>query len=94
MNNNEPNKIIKSIIKKLDKLTKDSDGGNADKYDWKLHDAIKDEFISIVMCVGAIEVMSKNTIIQMVALQGKLRAIPEHRFYIQFSKAAEDMRLL
>jgi len=92
MENNEPNKIIKSINKRLQKLHKDS-GGLSDKYNWKEHEVIKSDFTKLIQCAGAIEVMSKNSLILTVALQSKLRAIPEHRFYMLFSKAAEDLKL-
>ena len=93
MENNEPNKIIKSINKRLKKLSSAS-GNKSDKYDWKEYDAIKSDFVKLLQCVGAIEVMNKNSLILTVAIQSKLRALPEHRFYMLFSKAAEDLKLI
>jgi|GEM_PF-5907956 len=93
MKNNEPNKIIKAINKDLKKLQKDS-GGMADKYDYEAEKLIRERLIALIQVVGAIEVMSKNSLILLVALQGRLRVMPEHRFYVAFSRAAEDMNLI
>lgn len=93
MENNEPNKIIKLINKRLQKLATDS-GNMSEKYDWKEHEKIKADFVKLINCAGAIEVMNKNSLILTIALQSKLRAIPEHKLYILFSKAAEDLKLI
>ena len=93
MNNNEPNKILKSINKELVKLHTQS-GGFAENYDYKKESELKEQLRQLIYVSGAIEVMSKNSLILLVALQGKLRVVPEHTFYIQFSKAAQDLKLI
>lgn len=92
MNNNEPNKIITALFKRLNKLNKDS-GGFADNYDYKAEEQIKKELTDITQVVGAIEVMSKNNILKLITMQSKLRFMPEHRFYMAFSRAVEYMEL-
>jgi hypothetical protein len=88
MTKNQPNKIVSALFKeyRLLKTVKD-----ADKYDYKKEELLKIELAKITMVVGAIEVMSKASILKLVKMQSSLRFMAHHSFYIQFAKACEDL---
>jgi hypothetical protein len=86
MNNNEPNKIVNKLYKRFIHLHEVS-GGDADKYDFKAEGEIAKELRAIHGVVGAVEVMSKKALMQLVYLNGRLRAIPFHQFHFPFSDA-------
>jgi len=86
MQNNKPNLIINDLYKRFLKLSKDS-GGDYMKYDYDAELKIKEEVRKIHSVVGAVEVMSKNAILKLVLLNGRLRAIPFHQFHFPFAKA-------
>jgi len=88
MNNNEPNKIVNNLYKRYIKLSQDCKG-DASKYDYKAEEQIKNELLKIHQVVGAVSVMSKKALFQLVVLNGKLRAIPFHRFHFPFTDALE-----
>jgi len=46
MENKTPSKIINSLYKRLEKLKTDSNGGDADKYDYKAEEQIKKQRVS------------------------------------------------
>jgi len=87
MENKTPSKIINSLYKRLEKLKTDSNGGDADKYDYKAEEQIKKELREIFNVVGAVEVMSKKALFQLIVMNGKLRAIPFHQFHFPFKFA-------
>lgn len=86
MERNEPNKVIADLYKRYNKLSEES-GGMVDKYDYKAEGIIRDELKAIFSCVGAVEVMSKKALTQLVVLNGRLRAIPFHQFHFPFADA-------
>jgi len=86
MNNSEPNKILNNLYKRFIKLSEDCKG-DANKYDYEAEEQIKNELLKIHQVVGAVEVMSKKALLQLVYLNGRLRAIPFHRFHHPFSEA-------
>jgi len=86
MQNNKPNLIINDLYKRYLKLSADC-GGDASKYDYEAERVIKDELRKIHSVVGAVEVMSKNALLKLVLLNGRLRAIPFHQFHFPFAKA-------
>lgn len=81
MNKNEPNKVVNSLYKRLQGLRA------AEQYDWQAHEVIKEELRKIHSVVGAVEVMSKRALMQLVLLNGQLRAIPFHQFHFPFDDA-------
>ena len=86
MEKNQPSLIVNRLYKRFLKLNEES-GGNAAKYDYKEEDRIKEELRKIHSVVGAVECMSKKALIQLVYLNGRLRAIPFHQFHFPFSDA-------
>lgn len=78
-----PNQIIAKYIKEFKQLNIDS-GGMANKYDYKQEDILKNRLLSELKYTGFCEVLSKGAIIQLIALQRRLRMLPEHRFYMLF----------
>lgn len=88
MNNNEPNKIVNSLYKRYLKLSADCNG-DGNKYDYKALDEIKAELRRIHSVVGAVEVMSKKALMQLVLLNGRTRAIPFHQFHFPFADALD-----
>ena len=89
MNNNEPNKIVNNLYKRFVKLSADCKGIAAN-YDYKAEDEIRAELRKIHSVVGAVEVMSKRAIMQLVYLNGRLRAVPFHQFHFPFSDALNN----
>jgi hypothetical protein len=85
MNNNEPNKIVSRLFKTYLALIKNTGG----EYYSKIQ-GVKKELVDITTCVGAIEVMSKASILKLVKMQSSLRFMDHHSFYIHFAKACED----
>ncbi len=86
MNNNEPNKIVAALFKRFLKL---KEVKMAVDYDYKSEAILKTELNDITREVGAVEVMSKNNILKLIRMQGSLRFMADHSFYIQFAKAAD-----
>jgi len=86
MNNNEPNKIVNNLFKRYIQLSVQCNG-DASKYDYKAEKQICIELREIHNVVGAVEVMSKKSLMQLVYLNGRLRAIPFHRFHFPFADA-------
>ena len=87
MENNEPNKIINSIFKSYQKL---NEVKFAVDYDYKKEQVLKQDLLKIFLVVGAVEVMSKNSLLKLIYLNGKLRAIPFHTFHFPVAKMFED----
>lgn len=88
MNNNEPNKIVNGLYKRFLALSADC-GGDASKYDYKAEEVIRQELRKIHGVVGAVEVMSKKALMQLVYLNGRLRTIPFHQFHFPFKTALQ-----
>lgn len=88
MTENELNKKANRLFKELSAIKKVTDG---EKYDWKEHQRISDELKALILIVGGIEVLSKENIIKLVAMQYQMRFIGDHRFYFQFFKACDDL---
>lgn len=94
MENQEPNKIVSKLWKRNEQLTARNINilttpESEVKQFYKEQEQLKEELAKITNVVGAVEVMSKMSLIKLVALQSKLRFMPHHTFYIQFAKAAE-----
>jgi len=89
MENKEPNKIVNNLYKSFLKLSTDCKGIAAN-YDYKAEETIKTELRKIHSVVGAVEVMSKKAIMQLVYLNGRLRAIPFHQFHFPFKDALDN----
>jgi len=90
MENKTPNKLMNDLYKRFEQLSKDS-GGMADKYDYKAEQKIAAELQQIFEVVGAVEVMSKKAIFQLVILNGRLRAIPFHQFHFPFRDTIQNI---
>lgn len=88
MENKTPNKIMANLFKRYDQLGKDS-GGMADKYDYKAQEQIAAELRQLFETPGAVEVMSKKALFQLIILNGVLRAISFHRFHHPFSQSIQ-----
>lgn len=88
MENNQPNKIMNNLYKRFAKLSTDCNGIAAN-YDYKSQEVIKDELKKIFNVVGAVEVMSKKALMQLIVLNGRLRAIPFHQFHFPFADSLE-----
>lgn len=86
----EPNKIVSRLYKQFTALRTVSDATN---YDYEKEAELKKQLADITNVVGAIEVMSKNSLIKLCAMQSSWRFMALHSFLIQFSKAADDMSL-
>jgi hypothetical protein len=86
MENSEPNKVISRLYKRLQKLSVDSNG-MAEKYDYKEENKIGIELNKIHSVVGAVAVMSKNSLLKMVVMNAKLKSIPLHHFHWPFADA-------
>lgn len=94
MKNSEPNKIVSKLWKRNEKLTARNINTlttpeHEVKQFFKEQEELKKDLEAITNVVGAVEVMSKMSLIKLVALQSKLRFMPHHTFYIQFAKAAD-----
>lgn len=79
-----PNQIIAQYAADFKKLNTDS-GGMADKYDYKKEDILKNRLLSELKSPGFVEVLSKARMLDLIAMQSKLRFMPEHRFYMLFN---------
>lgn len=88
MGNSEPNKIVNKLFNEFLKLRSIKD---ANLYDYKKEETLKGELANITRVVGAISVMSKNSILKLVKMQSSLRFMSDHSFYIQFARACEDI---
>jgi hypothetical protein len=86
MNNNEPNKIVNGLYKRFLALSV-ACNGEAASYDYKAEETIKEELRAIHGVTGSVEVMSKKALLQLVYLNGRLRAIPFHQFHFPFDEA-------
>lgn len=86
MENNEPNKIVKRIYLKYQLLVTKNE-----PYKTGQREQLCKELNDLTNVVGAIEVMSKKSILMLVSLQSSLRFMQHHSFYIQFSKACSDI---
>lgn len=89
MNNNEPTKIVNRLYKKFVELRQDT---SADKYNYENEAQLKKELYNITTVVGAIEVMSKNAIVKLCAMESSLRFMPLHSFLIKFSQTVEFIK--
>lgn len=89
MNNNEPTKIVNRLYKKFVELRQDT---SSDKYNYENESQLKKELYNITTVVGAIEVMSKNSIIKLCAMESSLRFMPLHSFLIKFSQTVEFIK--
>ena len=89
MNNDQPTKVVSAIYKRFIELQKDMD---AAKYDYEAEAQIKKELFDITTITGAIEVMSKNSIIKLCAMESSLRFMPLHSFLIKFSQTVEYIK--
>jgi hypothetical protein len=89
MDNDHPTKIVSNLYKRFVELRKDTD---ATKYDYEAEAQIKKELFDITTITGAIEVMSKNSIIKLCAMESSLRFMPLHSFLIKFSQTVEYIK--
>lgn len=89
MNNDQPTKIVSKLYKRFLELRKVTD---PNLHDYKAEEVLKTELAAITRVVGAIEVMSKNSIVKLVAMQSSLRFMEHHSFYIEFSKAVPYLK--
>lgn len=90
MNNNEPNKIVSRLYKQFKKLNEVTD---AEKYDYVAKEKLIIELKAITIVVGAVSVMSKNSILKLSAMQSSFRFMQLHSFLIYLSIACEDLKL-
>jgi hypothetical protein len=51
-----------------------------------------EELESIVSCGGGIALLSKDNILKIVRMQSHLKFMPEHRFFMYFVIATEDLK--
>ena len=91
MENREPNQIVSKLNKEFKRIY-DSEV-QATEQSYKDIEVLKNKLQDITRCVGAIEVMSKNSILKLIKMQSSVRFMNEHTFYIQFAKAYKDLNL-
>lgn len=85
MNNNEPNKIVTHIFKEFIAMRSKPD------LDYKRQEVLNQQLRDITMVVGAIEVMSKNSLLKLLKMQSSWRFMALHTFLIYCAKAADDI---
>lgn len=94
MDNKQPNKIITALYKKFKALRLNDDLYNKDANEYyKIQSALKNDLLNIARVPGAIEVMSKNNILKLVAMQSSWRFMEFHTFTNLFSKTCQDLKL-
>lgn len=86
MNNNEPNKIVNRIYKEYNKMR----NAVGSKYDYNRESVLKSELAVLVQRTGAIEVMSKNCLLKLCAMQSSWRFVALHTFMIYCTQAIQD----
>lgn len=84
MNKQQANQKINGLYKRYQKLRQVSD---ATKYDWKGEEKLKADLQQITEVVGIGEYLSRASIIKLIRMQGSLRVLAHHRFYMIFSEA-------
>lgn len=89
MNNDQPTKIVSKLYKRFLELRKVTDGS---LYDWKAEEQLKKELADITNVIGAIEVMSKNSIIKLVAMESSLRFMDLFKFCGKFSDTVQYIK--
>lgn len=87
MNNNEPNKIVSSLFKEFLKMRAKTEMND---FDYKRQLEINAELAKITTVTGAIEVMSKNSLLKLLKMQSSWRFMALHTFLIYCAKAADD----
>ncbi len=87
------NRALNSKIKMLHQAFKLILDDNTIDQKQVIENQIKKDCENIMMCVGAVSVMSHQSIIKMVRMQSHLRYMPEHRFFQAFVRAEEDLKL-
>ena len=85
MNNNEPNKIVNRIFKEFIVMR------SKPNLDYKRQEVLNQQLRDITMVVGAIEVMSKNSLLKLLKMQSSWRFMALHTFLIYCAKAADDI---
>lgn len=90
MRDNEPNKTVSALWKRFKKNNEDTDWTQAH---YLKQEELCKECEKITLCVGAVSVMSKNSILKLIAMQSRLRFMAHHTFYIYMRKAVDDLNL-
>lgn len=94
MEKNEPNKIVTALYKKHKNLLSTSYETTEEKNKyWEEVEKLKTDLSKITCVVGAIEVMSKNSLLKLIAMQSSLRFLEPFRFLNICAKATEDLNL-
>ena len=88
MENNTPSKTVSKLYKRF----KDLDIKSSSDIHWVERAKICKELEAITKVVGAIEVMSKNSIIKLCAMESSLRFMEPFRFLMEFSKTVEYIK--
>ena len=86
MENNQPTKIVSNLYKRFKVLQQSG------VLCCKEREDICKELEAITKVVGAIEVMSKSSIIKLCAMESSLRFMPPFVFLIKFSDAVEYIK--
>ena len=82
MENNQPTKIVSKLYKRFETLRQTSPANYYEEIE-----KINKELRNITTITGAIEVMSKDSIIKLCAMESSLRFMALHTFLIYISKA-------
>jgi len=85
MNNNEPNKIVNRIFKEFIVMR------SKPNLDYKRQEELNQQLRDITTVTGAIEVMSKNSILKLLKMESSWRFMALHSFLIYCAKAADDI---
>jgi len=88
MNNNEPNKIVSALFKRWLKLHEVKVSAN---FDYPAQEQLKKELCNITTAVGAIEVMSKNSILKLLKMGSSTRFMQPFQLLMYCAKAADDI---
>lgn len=79
------NKEVKALYKEFKELFK------APIYDYTKAEKISREIEEIIKRTGAISALSQKNIIHVIRMQSHLKFMPEHRFYLAFVLADEEL---